>query len=220
MLALPDTARDENADTHAGTPRARRTTRYAGAAGLAVLGAALLCSGCASSKITASTSCKAYLEQSEEARHDAAVRISSEIPGVSDPGNPMYGLSLDAACGSDRNLTVGQYFGHGSPVPARSTQSSQTSKPQSTRLTSESTCADWNAAGIEERGDYAAHAVGETPEGHGHYEVTAGNAQSFLHSWLDTGCKEAAQSGDAVTKTLADIATPEQAHKVADGEQP
>ena len=184
-----------------------------------MLGAALMC-GCASNKITASTSCEVYLEQSEEARHDAAVRISSEIPGVSDPGNPMYGLSVDAACGSDRNLTVGQYFGHGSSASAQSAPSSQVSKPQSARLTSDSTCADWNAAGIEVRGDYAARAVGETPEGHGHYEVTVGNAQSFLHSWLDTGCKEAAQSDVAATKTLADVATPEQAHKVADGEQP
>jgi hypothetical protein len=193
---------------------------------LPVIGAGLLLGGCGSSQIAASTTCKDYLAQSEESRHDAAVRISSETRGLSDPGNPMWGLSLDAACGSDPNMTVGQYFARGSGAPTQSGTSSQSgasshgSSPQSTRLTSDANCADWNAATIEQRGNYAAHAVGEPAQGNGHYEITSGKAQDFLHSWLDTGCKEAARSGDAITKTLADIATPEQAHKVADGEQP
>lgn len=73
----------------------------------------LLCSGCgSSSQLSANSTCKEYLQQSEETRHDAAVRISSEVPGVSDPGNPMWGLSLDAACGEAPTMTIRQYFEH------------------------------------------------------------------------------------------------------------
>lgn len=75
-----------------------------------LVGIAALLSGCGSTKITADTTCHDYLSQSEEARHDAAVRISSEVPGVSDPGNPMWGASLDAACGSAPSLTIRDYF--------------------------------------------------------------------------------------------------------------
>ncbi len=84
---------------------------------LSVAGAGLLCAGCGSSKITASTTCKDYLAQSEEFRHDAAVRISSETRGLNNPGNPMWGLSLDAACGSAPTMTIGQYFARGSGAP-------------------------------------------------------------------------------------------------------
>jgi hypothetical protein len=69
--------------------------------------------GCGGSgDITADTKCADYLKQDAATRHDAAVRISSEIGGVSNPGNPMWGLSLDAACGSAPSLTVGDYFRH------------------------------------------------------------------------------------------------------------
>jgi hypothetical protein len=86
----------------------QRYLTHGGLLGLMV--AASLVSGCGTSKITADTTCKDYLAQSEEARHDAAVRISSEIAGVSDPGNPMWGLSVDAACGSAPSLTIRDYF--------------------------------------------------------------------------------------------------------------
>ena len=78
---------------------------------IGVLGAGLL-AGCGSAKLTADTVCKDYLAQPSNVRHDAAVRISSEIAGVSDPGNPMWGLSLDGACGSSPAMTIGQYFRH------------------------------------------------------------------------------------------------------------
>jgi hypothetical protein len=99
----------------------RRVVRTA----LPGIGAGLLLGGCGSSQIAASTTCKDYLAQSEESRHDAAVRISSETRGLSDPGNPMWGLSLDAACGSDPNMTVGQYFARGSGAPTQSGTSSE-----------------------------------------------------------------------------------------------
>jgi hypothetical protein len=77
---------------------------------IGLIAAALLLGGCGSSKITADTKCKDYLAQSEETRHSAAGRISSEISGVSNPGNPMWGLSVDAACGSAPSLTIRDYF--------------------------------------------------------------------------------------------------------------
>lgn len=77
---------------------------------IGVVGVSLLVGGCGSDKITADTTCKDYIKQSGEVRHDAAVRISSEVPGVSEPGNPMWGLSLDAACGSAPTMTIRQYF--------------------------------------------------------------------------------------------------------------
>lgn len=66
--------------------------------------------GCGSARITADTSCKEYLEQSTETRHEAAVRVSTEVSGVMDAGNPMWGLSVDAACGEKSSMTLGQYF--------------------------------------------------------------------------------------------------------------
>jgi hypothetical protein len=72
-----------------------------------------LIAGCSSAdQITADTTCKDYMAQPGEARHDAAVRISSEVEGVSSPGNPMWALSLDAACGSSPSKTIGQLFRH------------------------------------------------------------------------------------------------------------
>ncbi len=75
---------------------------------MAVLG------GCGSSSpaISADTRCADYLQHPAPERHDAATRISAEIEGVSSPGNPMWGLSLDGACGSSPSLTLGEYFSH------------------------------------------------------------------------------------------------------------
>jgi hypothetical protein len=68
--------------------------------------------GCSASgeEISASTSCEEYLTRPGEERHDAAIRISSEVEGVSSPGNPMWGLSLDSACGSNSSMTIGEFF--------------------------------------------------------------------------------------------------------------
>ena len=61
--------------------------------------------------LSADTSCHDYLQATATERHDAAVRISSEVEGVQSPGNPMWGLSLDAACGSNPSMTIGEIFG-------------------------------------------------------------------------------------------------------------
>lgn len=66
------------------------------------------CSG--DSQISADTKCADYLGHPGNERSDAAIRISSEL-GVSDAGNPMWALSLDSACGSNREMTVRQAFG-------------------------------------------------------------------------------------------------------------
>jgi hypothetical protein len=92
--------------------------------------------GCGSSKITASTLCKDYLEQAAEVRHDAAVRISSESR-VSDPGNPMWGLSLDAACGSQPDMRIEQYFGSSSARLAQVETSTQNGSSDSSGATAE-----------------------------------------------------------------------------------
>jgi len=60
--------------------------------------------------ITADTTCEEYLQHTQTERHDAAVRISAEIDGVPSGGNPMWGLSLDAACGGSPSRTIGQFF--------------------------------------------------------------------------------------------------------------
>ena len=92
--------------------------------------------GCGSSKITASTRCKDYLEQSAEVRHDAAVRISSESR-VSNPGNPMWGLSLDAACGAQPDMHIEQYFGSSSARLAQVEASTQHGSSDSSGATDE-----------------------------------------------------------------------------------
>lgn len=73
-------------------------------------GVAVLIGACGEAPLTADTKCSEYLQRPAEERHDAAVRISSETEGVSSPGNPMWGLSLDGACGSSPDLTLGEYF--------------------------------------------------------------------------------------------------------------
>jgi len=90
-------------------PRFRRTAAATALACIAMAG----CSAGAE-EISAETTCEEYLNHPGEERQDAAVRISSEIDGVSSPGNPMWGLSLDGACGSNPAMTIGEYFGQGS----------------------------------------------------------------------------------------------------------
>lgn len=94
--------------------RARRQLHVRSAIALLALAAGILAlAGCGSAdQISADTTCEEYLTQPGEARHDAAVRISSEIEGVSSPGNSMWGLSLDSACGSDPSKTIGELFSH------------------------------------------------------------------------------------------------------------
>jgi hypothetical protein len=95
-----------------------------------------LVAGCGNSKITASTLCKDYLEQTAQVRHDAAVRISSESR-VSDPGNPMWGLSLDAACGSQPDMRIEQYFGSSSARLAQAEATTQGGSSDSSGATDE-----------------------------------------------------------------------------------
>jgi len=69
--------------------------------------------GCAvpgTAKITSDTSCHDYFNFPADVRHDAAIKISVDVHS-SDPGNPMWGLNTDAACGSNPNATVGQVLG-------------------------------------------------------------------------------------------------------------
>jgi len=65
---------------------------------------------CGQEPLTADSKCSEYIERPSDERHDAAVRISSQTEGVSSPGNPMWGFSLDGACGSSPDLTLGEYF--------------------------------------------------------------------------------------------------------------
>ena len=76
----------------------------------------LLAAGClvGAEEVSVGTTCEEYLSRSGEERQDAAVRISSEVDGVSSPGNPMWALSLDSACGSNPSMTIGEYFSNDS----------------------------------------------------------------------------------------------------------
>ena len=88
----------------------RSVGRTAGASA-ALLMATLGISACSTStELSADSTCSEYIERSTEERHDAAFRISTEVDGVPNAGNPMWGLSLDGACGSDPDLTLGEYF--------------------------------------------------------------------------------------------------------------
>lgn len=80
---------------------------------MALLGCAALLAGCQATKsITADTTCREYLQFPGNERSDAAIRISAEVPGVSSPGNPMWAMSLDAACGSSPSKTIREIFSH------------------------------------------------------------------------------------------------------------
>lgn len=98
----------------------------------AVATPALALASCGHASINADTSCADYLKADSATRHDAAVRISSEFPTLPDRGNPMWGLSLDAACGSAPTMTLREYFGRGSTAssqPATSTRAPTPSQP-------------------------------------------------------------------------------------------
>lgn len=75
----------------------------------------VVATGCSATagEISVDTACEEYLSRSSEERQDAAIRISSEVDGVSSPGNPMWALSLDSACGSNPSMTIGEYFSNG-----------------------------------------------------------------------------------------------------------
>jgi hypothetical protein len=97
------------------SPNVMRHTTMWRATRLLAVGVALTFAGCAigSDAITADTMCSDYLDHPGSERQDAAVRLSAKLANSS-PGNPMWGLSLDAACGSSPSMTIGEYFSHGS----------------------------------------------------------------------------------------------------------
>lgn len=66
--------------------------------------------GIGEAPITEATTCRDFLARPGDERSDAAVRISAEIDGVSSPGNPMWAMSLAAACGSAPDKTIGDVF--------------------------------------------------------------------------------------------------------------
>lgn len=93
----------------------RRLGKKMAVGGIAVTTAlaGMACSDEALGGITAETTCSDYLTYPGAERQDAAIRISTQVDGVSNPGNPMWALSLDAACGSSPSLTLGEYFDPG-----------------------------------------------------------------------------------------------------------
>lgn len=120
---VPRSAGDRSSDPgHGlGVERRPRSARARRLTALSVLALAITsCSSSDSNELNASTTCGEYLKRESSERHDAAVRISAEIEGVENPGNPMWGLSLDAACGSAQEMTLGEYFGQG-PTPGETT---------------------------------------------------------------------------------------------------
>lgn len=70
-------------------------------------------SGCGEAELTADSSCREYLDRARAERTDAAVRISSQVEAVPNPGNPLWANSLDASCGSAPSRTLRQAFGGG-----------------------------------------------------------------------------------------------------------
>ena len=77
---------------------------------VALVTCAVAASGCGSPALSADSTCEEYLAAPSDVRHDVAVRVSAQIDGVSSPGNPMWGLSADAACGSDPTMTLRELF--------------------------------------------------------------------------------------------------------------
>lgn len=72
--------------------------------------ALLAACGAGAEEITADTSCADYLDRPQDERHDAAMRISSELD-LSSGGNPMWGLTFDSGCGNNREFTLREVFG-------------------------------------------------------------------------------------------------------------
>lgn len=76
---------------------------------VAVVGSISAC-GIGEAPITEATVCRDFLARPGGEQSDAAARISAEIDGVSNPGNPMWALSLASACGKHPDMTIGEYF--------------------------------------------------------------------------------------------------------------
>jgi hypothetical protein len=74
---------------------------------------ALLLAGCGGEELSADSTCEEYLNQPASIRHDVAIRVSTQIEGVSNPGNPMWGLNTDAVCGSNLDMTLREIFSRG-----------------------------------------------------------------------------------------------------------
>ena len=91
------------------------STLTAGRAGLALVVLSMSLAACAAPGSTpslkAGSSCEDYLAAPAEVRHDAAIRISVKV-GANNPGNPMWGLNADAACGASPNSTLGAVLAH------------------------------------------------------------------------------------------------------------
>src|SRR5947208_2305799 len=116
-----------------------RRLSKATAAAIALMATGFAAAGCGSNSITADTKCKDYLSYPLQQRHDAAVRISLELR-TNNPGNPMWGLSLDTACGGARSETIRDYFEHGSSSPGSNADAS------APPLTGGSSCPAFEAA--------------------------------------------------------------------------
>src|SRR3712207_4230328 len=91
-------------------------TRTLTVAGALALGMTLLACG-GKEELTADSTCREFLDRPSDERTDATVRLSSEIEGVSSPGNRMWALSLEGACGSSPSMTLRQAFGGGADRP-------------------------------------------------------------------------------------------------------
>lgn len=90
-------------------PARRHAPRLAAALTLLAAVSGVGLAGCGTTTITADTTCKDYLQFPGDERRDAAIRLSSEL-GAANGGNPMWAMSMDAACGRSPNMTIREYF--------------------------------------------------------------------------------------------------------------
>ena len=102
--------RTQNDGQHRARPagRVRRVRMsYAAFLVLALLGA------CGQDELTANSTCREYFDRPGDERADAAIRISTQVEGVSSPGNPLWARNLDASCGAPPSSTLREAFGGG-----------------------------------------------------------------------------------------------------------
>ncbi len=59
--------------------------------------------------ITLTTTCRDYLDRPSGVRHDAVIRMTTDLR-TSSAGNPMWGLSTDAACGKSPGTKLQALF--------------------------------------------------------------------------------------------------------------
>jgi hypothetical protein len=78
---------------------------------LGALVGALALSACGDKEITANTSCKDYMSQPADKRHDAAMRISGTYNNLMEGGNPLWGPQTDSVCARYPAMTLGEYYG-------------------------------------------------------------------------------------------------------------